>query len=237
MYRKQNRILLERIVDSFPEIYLTLISILQSVMIGYLVTLFFQERSMGFFNSGLICRFFATAIGIIIIWNEYRMGSTVLKWIPDIADAIIPFFLIILQILVIKCLKFHEFWWFLWFGWLFFFSAIAYLNMYIKAESYTKIENIGNNPDENILIYSKQINEQVLKAIGFYRNWNPFLCCLLSLYYFFSFSILGLDKAFSMNLFDPLVFSFFALGFNILFLFRGELYWKHILEASKKPHK
>jgi hypothetical protein len=81
----------KRVEDSFREVYLTLISIIQGVALGFLV----QTIGTDYHNIS-IDKFGRTAtifVAIVLIWQEYSIGSTMYAWIPSSIDALVPFLL------------------------------------------------------------------------------------------------------------------------------------------------
>ncbi|CAN2040193.1 hypothetical protein GMMP15_1590032 [Candidatus Magnetomoraceae bacterium gMMP-15] len=102
-----SEILLERIRSSFPSMYITLISIIQSSLLGYCLSYFLKEDFDGF-TTGEWVRGVSSLIFAILVWNEYRMGSTVFRWVPWLIDAIIPFLLALGQFFLIYSIKNHN---------------------------------------------------------------------------------------------------------------------------------
>lgn len=81
----------QRIEAAFRDVYLTLVSIIQGVALGFLV----QQVGDGYHDidldrAGRIVTIFAA---IVIIWQEYAVGSTMYAWIPGTIDAVVPFLL------------------------------------------------------------------------------------------------------------------------------------------------
>ncbi|MGN9913382.1 hypothetical protein ACTMTJ_38165 [Phytohabitans sp. LJ34] len=81
----------KRVENSFRDIYLTLISIIQGVALGFLVQAVGTDyRHIGADRAGRTAAIF---ILIVIIWQEYVIGSTMYAWIPRTIDALVPFLL------------------------------------------------------------------------------------------------------------------------------------------------
>jgi hypothetical protein len=96
-------IVARRVEDGFRDLYLTMVSIMQGVALGYLVQQVGADyRSL---DAGTIGRAVAILAMIIAIWQEYMIGSTVFAWIPGMLDAITPFVLGAGQGLTIAALR------------------------------------------------------------------------------------------------------------------------------------
>lgn len=227
--RADKQVLFTKIIDSFPGMYITLISIFQSAMVGYLVVEAKGENFIYLWSEWF--RIISTCISIIIIWNEYRMGSTVLRWIPDIFDVLIPFLLVFGQVLIISFIKIPGVWFF-GFGLLFLFSSFAYYNMFKKAETLVKIIQKEFTPTEDQIISdSLSVNVLVLESVKSFKIKNPILCIFISIFYFcvfFSVRNLEIDNVIVLS------FTVVSLVLNMLFLLNGQKYWNIILSATRK---
>jgi hypothetical protein len=80
------RALYARLMGLHESSYLTLLSIVQGVATGFLATSIPSKLGL---NAECVL-FMATFGFIVLMWNEYVMGVAALKWIPTLADAIIP---------------------------------------------------------------------------------------------------------------------------------------------------
>lgn len=223
------QLLFSKIIDSFPGMYITLISIFQSAMVGYLV--FKAEATGSNYLLGEWLRVISTCISIILIWNEYRMGSTVLRWIPNIIDVFIPFALVFGQVLIISYITTPDIW-FLAFSLLFFFGLFAYLNMYHKSEALIDVIQEKFASTENYIINeSLSVNTHVLESVKSYKVKNPVWCSLLSIFHFCAFLALrNLDKDHAI----VLVLTAISLALNVMFFLRGEFYWNKIISGAIK---
>lgn len=80
-----------RIEDSFRDVYLTLVSIIQGVALAFLVQVVGADyRSISIDKAGRITAIFLV---IVVVWQEYAVGSTMYAWIPTSVDAFVPFLL------------------------------------------------------------------------------------------------------------------------------------------------
>lgn len=91
--------LLKRIEDSFHGAYLTLLSIVQGVALGYLVHTFHNEWPIERTSEWIT--FVLAGVLIAILWQEYLVGATAFAWVPTVFDIIVPFALGILESVVI----------------------------------------------------------------------------------------------------------------------------------------
>lgn len=133
--------------------YLTLLSIVQGVAIGFLGA---SMPSQPVVSEWLL--FAATFAMIVLVWAEYNMGVAGLSWIPTFRDALIPFALCITEIFLSKLLKQPRYW---------FYSAalfcvigfFAFLNMHTRARRYPE-------------------NEEVLRALGGWKAAGESFCLI-----------------------------------------------------------
>jgi hypothetical protein len=81
----------QRVEGSFRDAYLTLVSIIQGVALGFLVQVVGADyRSIGIDKAG---RDTAIFLVIVAVWQEYAVGSTMYAWIPTSVDTLVPFLL------------------------------------------------------------------------------------------------------------------------------------------------
>lgn len=194
--------LLYRILILFPNMYITLLSILQGAVLGFLI-FSLTSRNLDPITSILIIRSCACFCIIVLVWNEYRMGSTALRWIPNIRDVLIPFFIVIGEVIAVASIKPYEgsvfgknptTFWFIGFIWIFLAGLLAYKNMYTKAQqlvdngkiwlSEIKDDLGGVDCDQCVSSKLKEIrqeinlsiinNETILKSVSDYKWWNSF---------------------------------------------------------------
>lgn len=91
---------LVHIEKSYETIYVTLISIIQATVFGYLIATFNEHHSD--FTHLRIVLFVTTFLMIVIVWNQYVMASTAFKYIPRLfPDSVLPFALGFTEIVVI----------------------------------------------------------------------------------------------------------------------------------------
>jgi hypothetical protein len=93
---------LQHIQDSFREIYLILVSIIQAVALAFLT----QEVTDGYAHYRLL-EWIRAANGfllIVVIWQEYMVAVTAFVWVPTILDTFIPFTLGLAEIPVLRAI-------------------------------------------------------------------------------------------------------------------------------------
>lgn len=93
----------KRAGESFRDVYLTLVSIIQGVALGYLV-----QVTGGLYQNlriDTVGRILAVVVLIAAIWQEYMIGSTMFAWIPGVVDVIAPFLLGLFQGLMIAAVE------------------------------------------------------------------------------------------------------------------------------------
>jgi hypothetical protein len=97
------RQLLRRVEDSFRELYLILVSIVQGVALGFLAFTVTSEYE----DYGLI-EWVRTTNGflvVVLIWQEYMIASVAFAWVPTLLDSLLPFALGIAEISLILAIK------------------------------------------------------------------------------------------------------------------------------------
>jgi hypothetical protein len=80
---------LRRIEASFPNVYLNLISVIQGVAFGFLVSAVvgptMRHSTEQWLRTGLC------TILIVIVSQEYMVGATVFAWTPTLLDTLVPY--------------------------------------------------------------------------------------------------------------------------------------------------
>lgn len=81
----------QRAENTFGTVYLTLISIVQGVALGFLA----QATAGSYDTLGIdrIGRTVGAILIIIAVWQEYMVKATAFSWVPTILDTIFPFLL------------------------------------------------------------------------------------------------------------------------------------------------
>jgi len=129
---EQAQALLLDLRDSFAPSYLTLISIIQGVLLGLMFQLLADGRPV-LRPLGVAAALVANNVVVIaLVWNEYRMGSAMFRWVPSLLDAVIPFVVGGLQAALILSVGEPL----AWLGWLatFYLAGVAaFENMYRRA--------------------------------------------------------------------------------------------------------
>lgn len=79
---------IKQLEESFREMYLTLVSIIQGVTFGFLADRLFAEPrpTTEQWLAYTIC-----FLMMVVVWMEYMVGSTAFTWIPTLLDSIVPF--------------------------------------------------------------------------------------------------------------------------------------------------
>lgn len=145
--------------------YLTLISMVQGVVTGFLGANL--PSRVGFNVESIL--FITTFLMIVLMWNEYVMGVATLRWIPNLLDALIPFAFCISEIFLCNGIKTPVLW-FLGAAIFGFVLFLAFLNMYGAARRY-------------------EINQGMMKRLGSLRFISLALCVLYSIISFMFFLI------------------------------------------------
>jgi hypothetical protein len=212
-----------RMLDSFAPTYLTLISILQGSLLGYLF--FVSDKFLGNLKDqpmtslGLARLLFIGADLVVNIatWNEYRMGSTTFLWIPRLLDTLVPFGLAIIQFSLIRTIILHPKYWFLSVAGFWAIAAFAFWHMYYRA---------GGEPE---------LNGAALQALAAERRSNHLLCgggLVVNLIFAALVWNLNLNQSqFSMPL---LVFAIMSTVFMLMVFVKGEVSWNRVIRLSRE---
>jgi hypothetical protein len=94
------------IAGAFMQLYLTLISVVQGAVAGYLASVVNDVYSSLSVSQWILIG--ATFLQIVAIWHSYAMGTVISAWIPTLADSIIPFTYGAAQILVVGAVRSTE---------------------------------------------------------------------------------------------------------------------------------
>jgi ABC-type amino acid transport system permease subunit len=80
-----------QVKSQFPVIYLTLISVIQASVLGYL---FVQaDLVLPALRPRSAVLLVDTFLTLGVVWNEYVMGTSTFRWIPRLRDAFLPMLL------------------------------------------------------------------------------------------------------------------------------------------------
>src|ERR1019366_3193443 len=104
--------------------YLTLISMIQSLAFGYLLT---------------------TILVILLVWHEYAIGTMLYVWLIDFWDSLIPFLFGVTQFSLISALKAQDWSPSVWFFSLAAFAALsfwAFMNQFVKGSAYVENQEV-----------------------------------------------------------------------------------------------
>lgn len=121
--------------DSHRSFYLTLISMIQSLALGYLLTQLELKETP---TVTYVLQVITTLTAIVVVWHEYAIGATLYTWIIDLWDSVIPFSFGLVQFFLITALVRKEWAPVWWFGALSCFGVVtllAFTNQYLKARN------------------------------------------------------------------------------------------------------
>lgn len=129
---EQARALLHDLRESFAPSYLTLISIIEGVLLGLMFELVAEGHLRLQLDDPAVLLVFNNIIMIVLVWNEYRMGSSMFRWVPSLLDAVIPFMVGGLQAALILTISYPRAW-LASLGTFYLAAVIAYRNMYRRS--------------------------------------------------------------------------------------------------------
>ena len=133
--------------------YLTLLSIVQGVAMGFLGANMPVQRIA---SEWLL--FLVTFMFVVLVWAEYNMGVASLSWIPTFRDALIPFALCMAEIAMSKLLARPRDW-FLAAAFFCVIGFFAFVNMYTRARRFPQ-------------------NAEMLRVLGWWKPAGEIFCIL-----------------------------------------------------------
>lgn len=203
-----------RMVNSFPSVYLTLISIIQGVALGILAQNTFEcMRNLKDPNVENVITLLPYVVlsffNIVILSFEYSWFVGVFRWSPKFWDIFIPFFLGIMEINPLYFLDNPKLWWSLNAGFVF-AGTIAYINTFVNCK--TDMFEITD-----IYKYTKRRSlENVLVTI------LPLIIFIITAIYHDRFF-----KLYYWHLVEVIAFIFY-LSVDIFIIYRGQMFVKDL---------
>lgn len=135
------RDLVYRTIEFFPTWYVTLMSVIQSVALGYLLVSI-KDRVATMVSAGSIDLIWIMLITItfgliVLVWFDYMIGINTLLYLPKLPDAVIPFLLALTEGFMINSISFAWVsWWYFSFGATLIVAFLALFNMYRQARKH-----------------------------------------------------------------------------------------------------
>lgn len=206
--QEQAEALLRDLRDSFAPSYLTLISIIQGVLLGLSFELVSEGRATTGPTDPASLLVFNNIVFIALVWNEYRMGSSMFRWIPSLLDAVIPFTVGGLQAALILTTT-RPTTWMAVLAMIYAASVVAYENMYRRAAA-------------------EERNALVVDHNRFFRWFNPAISGVLAVgigLVAWVYASRGADPGWRTLL--------VVTTLNLLFLARGEVNWQVAVRAAR----
>lgn len=132
--------------ENFSSFYLTLVGIIQSLALGFL--LYEAAGHLGGHRDVTqIIRIVTSFVIILLVWHEYVLWMISFRWVLGIWDSVIPFLLGVIQYGVIENIG-DERGCSTWFFWMAGFVVVgigSYINMFWKARREVRHEKDGRN--------------------------------------------------------------------------------------------
>ena len=125
---------IQRLIIANDRNMLTLISVIQAAVLGYLVYIFTNKIMIDFDYEKWIAFLFTFWL-LVLMWHEYAISLQVFSWTIRLRDAFIPFIYGIIEFFLIWALEQKQiYFWFFALSGFFFYSALALFNMYFSAK-------------------------------------------------------------------------------------------------------
>lgn len=134
------RDLQEQVKAEFAAVYLTLISVIQGSVLGYLLGQADSILGTLGLRSGLLLLDGFLVIGAI--WHEYVMGTTTFRWIPRLPDAFLPMLLGACQFVMARSIASPTSAWFFGLSALCVVGFLAFSNQYRAARRYPENDEV-----------------------------------------------------------------------------------------------
>jgi len=205
---EQAQALLHDLRESFAPSYLTLISIIEGVLLALMFELIAEGHVVLRVTDPSILLVLNNIIIIALVWNEYRMGSSMFRWVPSLLDAVIPFTVGGLQAaLILKTADPGA--WLAYLGTFYLAGVIAFHNMYRRSAE-------------------EERNAFVLERNRGFRRLNLAGCVLLGMLLWMLFGYhqaRGSSPGWGTLVLVTLL--------NLAFLARGEANWRMIVSAAR----
>lgn len=205
---EQAHALLVDLRDSFAPSYLTLISIIEGVLLGLMFQLLSDGRPVLRAWDPAVLLVANNVMVIALVWNEYRMGSSMFRWVPSLVDAVIPFAVGGLQAAMILSVS-HPLAWLGWLATFYMAGAIAFENMYRRSAE-------------------EQRNAFVLGRNSAYRRLNVISSIGVSVVLWIVFAAHVAERTM-----PGLPALLVTTALNAAFLVRGEANWRMIVAAAR----
>jgi len=192
----------ERVKQTYSNGYLTLVSIIQAIIFGYyIVTLGNHFANITPLNALISI---STFLVIIIVWNEYMIGSTTLRYIPRLTDSSLPFIIGLTEFLIIHHIFSVLHLWFYSLAASTFVGFFSYLNVFSSAMK---------DPE----------NESIFQRL---RNWPTMteMFCYVSTIIFIIFGVISYIYSLRINVHYLLVY--ITISMQVAFFYRGIKYWE-----------
>ncbi len=205
---EQAQALLHDLRESFAPSYLTLISIIEGVLLALMFELVAEGHVSLRLQDPAILLVLNNLILIVLVWNEYRMGSSMFRWVPSLLDAVIPFMVGGFQAALILTIS-HPRAWLASLATFYIGGIFAFLNMYRRSAE----------EERNAFVLERNRGFQRLNLAG---------CVLLAalLWMLFAYhQARGTIPGWGTLALVTVV--------NLAFLVRGELNWRMIVSSAR----
>lgn len=121
--------------EALPTFYLTLVSMISSLALGYFCsTLEFNKLFGNGWSFVYLCKVFATFEMILLVWHEYVMGTIFFRWVIGYSDSIILFLFGIVLFATIRVINSSLSTWLLMQAFFALLGSWAYWNQFWKAK-------------------------------------------------------------------------------------------------------
>jgi len=116
-----------RFTEQFTPVYLTLISIIQASVLGYMMVYLHDPRAQ--LTLWTWVRLLGSFLFVVGMWYGYACGAIAFRWVPGLADAGIPFALGAFEFLAVRGAG-SLFWWCMCDAGFALTGALSYVNQY-----------------------------------------------------------------------------------------------------------
>ncbi len=199
-----------RVIEFWPTYYITFMSIIQSLVLGYLLlsakSVIATMSTQGVYNPVIIVQLIVAFVVIVSLWQGYMIDISAYRSIMQTPDAVIPFLFGITESFMIFSIEFQQFAWWCFNGTL--HSLVVFLAVFTQQQQVKKF------PEQNSVVLELLGPLARQKEIG----------VLFTAAIMFFFGVF--EVTWKMNSVYQLVVSLVTLVMTTSFMFTVDISWK-----------
>lgn len=202
----------ERAINLSPTYMITFFSIIQSIVLGYLLLTIrdlLDTLAGGFPDPVWIIAIVVAFLMVITIWQEFVIGSITFLWVQRLPDAMLLFLFGLTQALVVFSIDRHRIVWFC-----FSMSSVAILAFFQKINTLREAR------------WHFERNRVALELSGDYYRISEISILVYAMLLFF----FGVSEVIWPSRLNPLYIAILMAVSLVANLIRGHIFWRKIIE-------